>query len=187
MGKATQDLRKEHLSILHVLKILNKMIQADDLAENDRFQYYGELVYFLKIFADKCHHGKEENYLFEELVKKGMQKEGGPIGVMLQEHKQGREYITLMNKALEDKDVPEFNNVAAKYRDLLWAHIEKENNVLFVEADKLLDEARQEELFAKFEEHEESVIGHGVHEKLHSMIQHWSEKFEGSEGCYENN
>ena len=29
MGKATQDLRKEHEAILYVLQILDKMMQAD--------------------------------------------------------------------------------------------------------------------------------------------------------------
>jgi len=33
-------------------------------------------------------------------------------------------------------------------------------------------------LFDKFEEHEESVVGHGVHEQLHSMIHKWAKKYE---------
>lgn len=37
-------------------------------------------------------------------------------------------------------------------------------------ADKLLDEEKQDSLFAKFEQHEENVVRHGVHEKLHAMI-----------------
>ncbi|MFX4262470.1 hemerythrin domain-containing protein [Pelotomaculum propionicicum] len=178
MGKATQDLRKEHDSILHVLKIMDKMISADTKGDNTKPQYYNELVYFLKIFADKCHHGKEENFLFAELIKKGVPNEGGPVGVMLKEHNLGREYIALMNKALESKDLTEFNTAAAKYRNLLLSHIEKENNVLFVMADQLLDEDMQDKLYQDFEQHEESVIGHGVHEELHSMIHKWSEKFE---------
>lgn len=178
MGKATQDLRKEHDAILHVLKILDKMILADTKEDVVKLQYYNELVYFLKIFADKCHHGKEENYLFEELVNNGVLNEGGPIGVMLQEHKQGREYIALMNKALESKDLTKFNTNATNYRDLLKRHIEKENNDLFVMADELLDDAKQDELFEKFEQHEERAIGHGVHEKLHSMIHRWAIEFE---------
>ena len=131
MGKATQDLRKEHDAILHVLKIMGEMTSMNAKEDNNKVKHYNELVYFLKIFADKCHHGKEENYLFEVLIKNGVPNEGGPIGVLLQEHNQGREYIALMNKSLESKH------------------------------------------------HEESVIGHGVHEELHSMIHRWSEELEG--------
>jgi hemerythrin-like domain-containing protein len=61
MGKATLDLRKEHDSVLHVLKILDKMMSTDKKEDIVKLKYYNELVYFLKIFADKCHHGKEEN------------------------------------------------------------------------------------------------------------------------------
>ncbi len=178
MGKATQDLRKEHNAILHVLKIMDKMMLTEGKEDNIKLQYYNELVEFFKIFADKCHHGKEENYLFNELVKKGVGKEGGPVGVMLNEHSQGREYIALMNESLESKDLEGFVDAATKYRNLLKRHIEKENNALFVMADQLLDEAKQEELFAKFEQHEERVVGQGVHEKLHAMINKWATEFE---------
>ena len=178
MGKATGDLKKEHSAILHVLKILDKIILSETKEDHAKLQYYNEMAYFFMIFTDKCHHGKEENFLFKELVDHGVPNEGGPVGAMLQEHAKGREYIALMNKSLEAKDLPGFHTAAAKYRDILRSHIEKENNVLFVMADKLLDETKQDELFEEFEQHEENVIGHGVHEKLHAMIEKWAKDFE---------
>ena len=177
MGKATQDLRKEHEAILYVLEILDQMMIKEKTEPEVQLRYYEELVYFLKTFADKCHHGKEENYLFNELVKKGITNEGGPVGVMLQEHEQGREYIARMSEALEEKSIDGFNLAAMQYRDLLRSHIEKENNVLFQMADEVMDEQEQELVFQKFEQHEENVIGHGVHEKLHEMIDVWAKDF----------
>lgn len=177
MGKATQDLRKEHEAILYVLQILDKMMESDSRDAENLLRYYGEVVYFLKIFADKCHHGKEENYLFKVLVNKGIPNEGGPVGVMLQEHAQGRDYIAQMGRCLDDKSINGFNNVAVQYRDLLRRHIEKENNVLFTMADNVIDEQAQSVLFEQFEQHEENVVGHGVHEKLHAMIDAWAEAF----------
>jgi hemerythrin-like domain-containing protein len=123
-------------------------------------------------------YGKEENFLFRELVIKGINCEDGPIEVMLQEHNLGREYMALMNKFLESKDLAEFNTVAVKYYNLLNNHIEKENNILFVMADQLLDNSEQDDLFEKFKKHGESVIGYGVHEKLYSIIHKWATKFE---------
>lgn len=177
MGKATQDLRKEHEAILYVLQTLDKMMQSDRHEAETLLRYCGELHYFLKIFADKCHHGKEENYLFKELVGKGVANEGGPIGVMLKEHDEGREYIAQMSWSLDNKDLNGFNNAAAEYRDLLRDHIEKENNVLFVMADRIIDEQAQNLMFEQFELHEENVVGQGVHEKLHSMFDTWAEAF----------
>jgi hemerythrin-like domain-containing protein len=177
MGKATQDLMKEHDAILHVFTIIDKMLSTDTKEDVEIFKFGDELIFFLKTFADKCHHGKEEDYIFKELVARGIPNEGGPIGVMLQEHQQGREYISIMNKSLETKDLINFKANAAKYRDHMRNHIDKENNALFVMADKLLDDARQNELFEKFEVHEETVIGHGIHEELHSMIHQWEDEF----------
>ena len=174
MGKATEDLRKEHESIIYVLRLLDEMIQSERLEPESRLRYYGELVYFLKMFADKCHHGKEEDYLFKELVHRGIPNEGGPVGVMLSEHVQGRAYIARMSRGFEEKNIEAFNEAAILYRDLLRQHIDKENRVLFMMADNVISETEQEALFEKFEQHEENVIGHGVHENLHAMIETWA-------------
>jgi len=177
MGKATQDLKNEHEAILHVLTIVDIMLSADTKQDAEMFKFGTELVYFLKTFADKCHHGKEENYLFNELIARGIPNEGGPIGVMLQEHRLGREYIASMDQALSSKDLDDFKANAIRYRDLLRNHIQKENDALFVMADKVLDDARQDDLFEKFTEFEETVIGHGIHEQLHAMINQWEAEF----------
>lgn len=177
MGKATQDLRQEHDAILHVLGIMDNMVAAD-LEEAEKLKYFSQVLHFLRVFADKCHHGKEENYLFVDMVKNGIPNEGGPIGVMLREHNQGREYIASMSKGVESKEISEFNAAAGKYRDLLKSHIDKENNILFVMADQVLDEAKQDDMFEQFERYEEDVMGRGVHEELHAMIHQWSEVFE---------
>jgi len=177
MGKATQDLRKEHETILFVLKILDKVMAANEEEDDVKLEYYDELIYFFKIFADKCHHGKEENYLFEALVNSGFQKEDGPIAVMLQEHRQAREYLEMMSDAVKREDLTGFNDNAEQYRDLLKNHIDKEENIIFAMADKIVDEESQDCLFEKFEQYEEEVIGSGVHEKLHAMIDIWAEDF----------
>lgn len=174
--KATQDLRKEHDAILYVLKLLEQMLQRDD--GESMLKYYNEVLYFLKTFADKCHHGKEEIYLFKELVDRRIRNEGGPVGVMLEEHTQGREYIAQMGHSVEKKELAGFKSAALQYCELLRRHIDKENNVLFVMADKVLDEQAQDDLFEQFERYEKDVIGHGVHEKLHAMIDAWAEVFD---------
>ena len=75
------------------------------------------------------------------------------------------------------KDLENFKANLKKYRDLLSDHIAKENDVLLNTADRLLDDSKQDDLFEKFENHEETVVGHGIHEKLHSMIHKWEEDF----------
>ncbi|MCE5196541.1 MAG: hemerythrin domain-containing protein [Negativicutes bacterium] len=176
MGKAIQDLKKEHTAILNVLEITDHVLSSQ--LETDKKMLFGEqLVYFLKTFADQCHHGKEENYLFPVLEKLGIPKQGGPIGVMLIEHQMGREYLALISQAVIAADPVNFQLNANHYAILLRSHIEKENNVLFVMADRACSEAKQDELYKQFEQFEETVMGAGVHEKLHAMIHQWTEDY----------
>ena len=56
MGKATQDLLNEHEAILHVFSILDKMLIATDADEERDLNFADELVHFLTVFADQCHH-----------------------------------------------------------------------------------------------------------------------------------
>lgn len=177
MEKVTQNLRTEHDSILFVLKILDKIILDKNVEAESKIRYCNEIVYFLKIFVDKCHQGKEEVHLFKSLENGGVANEDGPISVMLREHRQGRAYIVSMSTALDQKDLNEFNVAAVQYCALIEIHIKKETNILFSITDHILDEETQAELIQKFKQHEEKIIGHGIHEKLHAMIGTWAEAF----------
>lgn len=66
------------------------------LGDHDR------IVQFFQVFADKCHHGKEENLLFPELERSGSPKERGPIAVMLAEHEQGQSFVKGRAEGLSD-------------------------------------------------------------------------------------
>lgn len=173
MGKATQDLQNEHEAILHVFTILDRMLISANADEERDLNFADELVHFLKVFADQCHHAKEEGILFQEMENRGVPNQGGPIGVMLQEHVLGRELIAKMSEAVQGADLDTFKLHAVAYRDLLRQHIQKENMILFRLADKIISDEKQAELFEKFEAHEENVIGHGVHEQLHAQIHAW--------------
>jgi hemerythrin-like domain-containing protein len=96
-----------------------------------------QLIEFFIVFVDKCHHGKEEELLFPALEAIGVQRDGGPIGVMLAEHQQGREYVQKMNEAFSQYNegdraaATKLAKNARAYIALLRQHIDKENNVLF--------------------------------------------------------
>ena len=154
--KASDDLRKEHDAILFALGILEKMTSParpeSPINRNDA----AAMVDFLKIFADKCHHGKEEGILFPEYELQGIPRTGGPIGVMLEEHEAGRRFLKAMSESLQHEpfDGPAYAAASKDYIDLLRNHIEKENTVLFPAGDARLSDEKNEEFFAQFEKFE---------------------------------
>lgn len=178
MSKAIDDLKHEHEAILFTLKVLDKV--AGMAEEKSAFiaSDARSLVDFLKEFADKCHHGKEEGILFPAMQAAGIPNEGGPIGAMLAEHAQGRAYVKGMENALAaGPDGKAFSRNAQGYITLLRSHIEKENTILFVMAENTLSATTLATLYDKFEAHERDVIGPGRHQELHAMLDRFETKY----------
>ncbi len=173
--KATQQLRDEHEGIKVMLNILEQVCRRLEASGSLDQEHFEGILEFLKVFVDKCHHGKEEDLLFPALVAAGSPKEG-PISAMLREHEIGRTYVKSMGEAFAEYmagDTSASRNIVNKSDDyvvLLRAHIEKENNVLFVMADNHLSECKQDELFEGFEKIEEERIGLGRHEEFHRFL-----------------
>jgi hemerythrin-like domain-containing protein len=181
--KPTEDLIHEHNAIKVMLGIMDKIaenIRNDKEADTNDIE---KIIEFLKTFADKCHHGKEENALFPALVEAGIPKEGGPIGVMLHEHTIGREYIKEISSSTEkfkagnSDSMQLIANSLSGYTNLLQNHIQKEENVLFPMAEKVLSIQKQNEVFEQFEKIEEEVVGHGVHEQFHELLKKLNSKY----------
>ena len=172
-----KDLKMEHDAVRMTLRILDKICQQiEKSGEIMDLQHLDQLLEFFKVFVDKCHHGKEEELLFPALENVGVSRKGGPIGVLLHEHQQGREHVQAMKAALSQntkgnrKAVAEFVKTARGYINLLDQHIDKENGVLFPLAEKHLSEQEQEKLWEGFEMIETQKIGVGKHDEFHKML-----------------
>ena len=187
--RPTDILIKEHDAILVMLNILEKVCLRLDVGERVEETDLENIVEFFKVFADKCHHGKEETILFPPLEEYGIPNEGGPIGVMLSEHVMGRDNVKEMSNSINDyKEGKEYSSkvfvgYARKYIALLTEHIDKENNILFVMADKRIPEERQQSLLIDFERVEEEKIGPGVHEKYHKLLDELSVVYLNNHDC----
>lgn len=178
MSKAIADLKNEHEAILSAIQILERMMVVIEKSPSVDTKDIHDFIGFLKEFADKCHHGKEEGLLFPALIRAGVAEKGGPIGVMLADHAQGRKFIRDMEEAISpDVDRVKLAQAARGYATLLRNHIQKENMFLFPMAEKMLTETQLEKLYEEFEDHEEKVIGQGRHEELHAMLKSLQEKY----------
>jgi hemerythrin-like domain-containing protein len=178
MGTATKVLRHEHEAILKMLDVTEKVASRLERGEAVRREVLANLQEFFRMFVDQCHHGKEEDLLFPLLEQKGIPRAGGPIGVMLHEHEEGRALVRQMGDAAEATKSgltgagsgSSWAAAAYAYATLLRGHIDKENNVLFMMAERLLTPGEQEQLAEDFEKLEVNKMGVGTHERLHAMM-----------------
>jgi hemerythrin-like domain-containing protein len=147
MTTPTDILRDEHQVILNALAVLEsaaaRLAAGAALPEG----WWERAVAWVRGFADGSHHAKEERSLFPAMARAGIPTDGGPIGVMLAEHEQGRALI----RAMMEEDPGRRAAAAREYARLLRQHIDKENGVLFPMADAVLDEAVQRGLSREFE------------------------------------
>lgn len=182
MNTATSILRKEHEAILKMLDATEETARRAEQGKPVRAEILDGLLEFFKVFADQCHHGKEEGLLFPALEGKGMPRQNGPVGVMLFEHERGRELIRRMSQAAgelasgDHSAAARWASAAHDYASLLRAHIAKENNILFVMAERLLSDTEQAELAEAFDRHEEKQMGVGTHERLHDTMNKLQEE-----------
>ena len=167
---ASENLKDEHRVILRMIKIL--LVASDKLGKGESVspEVFAKAVDFVRVFADRCHHGKEEGELFPLLEQRGILKHRGPIAVMLLEHERGRLFITGLSEAVDKYEKGDVKAKAAivenarGYASLLDQHIYKEDNILYPMGDKVLSDVDNRELLEKFEEIEKNIIGEGRHE-----------------------
>lgn len=174
-------LMHEHQIILMVLGAVEREAQRIQGSGQVDAAKTEQMVDFIRNFADRCHHAKEEDLLFVRMQERGMPAQGGPIGVMLAEHVEGRRLVKAAAEALPGAAKGDPQAVAAVrdsllgYTRLLRAHIGKEDNVLYPMAERVLEAEDQQWLAEEFDRVEAEEMGAGVHEKYHQMAHELAE------------
>jgi hemerythrin-like domain-containing protein len=175
--EATKILMEEHRVIERVLVALQTAATRLSEGEELRPAFFLNAALFIKNFADGCHHKKEEGVLFIAMNAAGVPSQGGPVGVMLSEHAQGRLFTGEMRDAAQKWEAGDLSARAAViqnalgYVALLRQHIYKEDNILFPMADRVIPLEKQAQVAADFERIEREETGEGVHEKYLALAE----------------
>ncbi|OFX35572.1 MAG: hypothetical protein A2X08_12780 [Bacteroidetes bacterium GWA2_32_17] len=170
MKKIIEDLVNDHKLIVSLLDVIDKI----DNSKNYEKDYFEKIIYVIKNFADKFHHGKEEEILYPYVVEhKGFSKENGPVAIMFIEHDEGRGYVKKasdeLNKANSiNKDVIISN--LKLYSDLLRGHIYKEDNILFPMIDNVITDDENEQIFLLYQ-----IVIKNNKEVIDNSIKHLKE------------
>lgn len=180
--KPIEELKTEHRAIESSLKILGAIcdrVEEENLLASP--EHIDGLIEFFRVFADQCHHGKEETQLFPALEARGVERENGPIGVMLTEHEAGRAFVRDMAVSMgqfregNTEALMRLVHNARSYIDLLANHIQKEDNVLFPMANDRISDEEANRMAAEFDRIEREEVGEGRHEEFHSMLERLGE------------
>ena len=183
---ATEILSQEHQVILRVLDCLEQMIQTAASTGRLDGEAARDAIEFFQVFADQGHHGKEEAHLFPAMEAKGYPRDGGPTGVMLNEHRLGRECVRAMSEAVAgaaggDRDaLRRFAESGQTYVNLLRQHIEKEDHCLFGMANQVFSEQEQRELLAAFQAVDAGQMSAGAREKYLTVAQSLGARYGGA-------
>lgn len=146
----TQALVEEHRLILRMIALLERNAALTAEGKYTNWRFYLDGVDFIRNYADRFHHAKEEDVLFEALVKNGMPREHSPVAAMLMEHDQGRNFVRGMEsaarEALEGQPGREATIAenALGYVDLLREHIAKEDGILYPLAERVIPEGMRD-------------------------------------------
>lgn len=168
MSKPFYILKHEHRVIERALRALDGMCMK--LAGGDAVASEAliELIDFITTFADQYHHAKEERFLFPALERRGIPREGGPLGVMEHEHQVERELIAELRRSADafgegdEKAVRRFVDAAQSYLSLLVSHIEKEDSVLFRIGEEILEDEDKAALAKSFSEVDDALGGRSL-------------------------
>lgn len=138
----------EHDNILRFVSAIRKI--SKDILEGKELntEIFKDILNFGRNYADKHHHQKEEDILFKYMLEQPddlvqtLVKYG-----MIADHQLGRMHAMNLKKAVKDYELsPNLDSKldiivnAVSYGNLLVRHIDKENRVAYVYAEKILPE-----------------------------------------------
>ena len=156
MKETTKILMDEHENILRLADALEKECNALKNGKDVDNKFFMDAVDFIRNYADKFHHAKEEDILFKEMCSNENQKKlhCNPVEQMLYEHNLGRDFVKGLEQGINENDKRKIIENAQGYAQLIREHIFKEDNILYPMADEVLNEKIQKSMLIRFKEAE---------------------------------
>jgi hemerythrin-like domain-containing protein len=166
-------LMKEHRLIERMIVLMQKELERLKEGEELDHVFVDTAVDFVRTYADRCHHGKEEDILFRELAKKPLSEgHSRTMRELIEEHVHSRETTGTLAAAKErhaQGDIQALGSVVNALQDLVElypAHIEKEDKRFFVPSMEYFSRQEQDEMLKEYWEFDKRLI----HEKYATIV-----------------
>lgn len=166
-------LMMEHRLIEKMIGIIGEEIPRIKKAGKIDPAFIDTVVDFIRIYADRTHHGKEEDILFRDSATKDMSESDSKImQELIQEHKDGRKTVGELVKAKEDyvKGKDTLGVILDKLgalADFYPRHIRKEDDVFFPDSEKYFSEEELQVMLKQCIQFDSKMI----HEKYKLVVE----------------
>jgi hemerythrin-like domain-containing protein len=164
----------EHRLIEKMFELVRKEIRQIEERQQADPIFIDTTVDFIRTYADRTHHGKEEDILFRDLEKKDIAELDKKImQELIDEHKYGRKTVKQLVEAKErylQGQTDALQVILDKLNVLVNfypEHIEKEDKVFFPSSERYFSQEEQDAMLEEFWEFDKEMI----HEKYRSLVK----------------
>ena len=172
--KATEQLRNEHEGIKLMMHILGKLSGKLEAGEEVDPEHLEKIIEFFRVFADKCHHGKEEDILFRDLGQKALDP---ALAEQMRELVLEHEWARATTRSLVSASAslvagsrdsgPDVRRLLGDLAAFYPKHIEKEDKNFFRASMAYLTPEERETMLAEFARLDTTLI----HEKYRGLVR----------------
>ena len=170
-------LMHEHRLIERMVSMIGAQAEHIEKGGEPNTAFIDDAVEFFRVYADRCHHGKEEELLFKELANKGLSAELITImNELIEEHKLGRSMVGRLhqtNQQFANKG-GEIGLLARLLRELSSfypKHIEKEDKHFFFPVMEYFSREEMDQMLEEFHEFDRQMI----HDFFGDNVKQWEE------------
>ena len=172
--QARGPLMIEHRLIERMLSVVKGVLADIESTHEVDPVFVDVAVDFIRMYADRTHHGKEEDILFRELNDKQLnEKDRKIMKELIDEHVFGRHTTKALveaNARYRNGDDTALTEIAARLQTLAEfypRHIEKEDKVFFPASRAYFTDEEDQAMLSEFWEFDRRMI----HEKYETLVE----------------
>lgn len=170
----------EHRLIEKMLKLIDHELPNIISGKKVDPVFIDAIVDFIRIYADKTHHGKEEDILFKKLEQKILRSDDlKMMHELITDHVYARKAVADIveaNNKYREGDASALDIIVDRLNMLIKfypLHIEKEDKVFFLNTEKYFNETESDNLLKEFYEFDRTMI----HVKYKLLYESLLEKY----------
>ena len=172
--QARGPLMVEHRLIERMIALIQGSLGQIESAGRIDPLFVDTAVDFIRMYADRTHHGKEEDILFRDLDKKDLSAEDRQVmDELIEEHVLGRKMTRELvdaNTRYRNGDASALADITEKLKTLVEfypKHIEKEDKVFFPASRSYFSEQEDQAMLDEFWEFDRKMI----HDKYKTVVE----------------